>query len=170
MENGEEADFGAEMLRIGGDEAQRFGSGMEENAVDGPLVLQGDGGNLFRHCKNNVKIRDVEKLRLAIVDPFGPRQRLAFWTVTIAAGVIRVAKMTALIAPLDMTAESGRAAPFDRCHDASLCGREPCAEFLTIRFAVAAKDVRHFQLRALHRARALEVLRRRQPLFREGRM
>ena len=78
--------------------------------------------------------------------------------------------MTAPIAPLDMTAESGRAAPFDRCHDASLCGREPCAEFLTIRFAVAAKDVRHFQLRALHRARGLEVLRRRRLLLRDDRM
>jgi len=73
VENGEETDFGAEILRIGSDEPQRFGSGMEENAVDGALVLQGDGGNLFRYCKNDVKIRDTEKFRLTILNPFGPR-------------------------------------------------------------------------------------------------
>src|SRR5438132_10072033 len=55
VENGEETDFGAEMLRIGGDKPQCLCSDMEENAVDGSLVLQGDGGNLFRHCKNNVE-------------------------------------------------------------------------------------------------------------------
>src|SRR5438132_12659502 len=86
VENGEETDFGAEMLRIGGDKPQCLCSDMEENAVDGSLVLQGDGGNLFRHCKNNVKVRDAQKLRLTILNPFGPRQRLALWTVTIAAG------------------------------------------------------------------------------------
>src|SRR2546425_6834541 len=85
VENGEKADFGTEMFRISGDEPQGFGSGVEENAVDGPLVLQGDGGNLLRHRKDNVKIRDAEKLRLAILDPLGTRQRLTFWTVTIAA-------------------------------------------------------------------------------------
>ena len=85
---------------------------MEENAVDGALVLQGDGGNLLRYCKNNVKIRHIEKLRLTILNPFGPRQRLTFWTVTIPARVIRVANVSALlvVALLDMTAESGRAA------------------------------------------------------------
>src|SRR5438132_8471112 len=100
--------------------------------------------------KTTWKVRDAQKLRLTILNPFGPRQRLALWTVTIAARVIRVAKMAAPITHLNVTAESGRAAPLDRCHDASLRGRQPCAELLTIGFAVSAEDIRHFQLRALH--------------------
>jgi hypothetical protein len=51
--------------------------------------------------------------------------------------------VTAAIAAFEMTTESGGATHLDGGHDASL-------RLLTIGFAVAAKDVRHFQLRALH--------------------
>ena len=57
-----------------------------------------------------------------------------------------------------MAAESGGAAHLDRGHDAPLRGRERSTMLLTIGFAVAAEDVRHFELRAIHRARRSEVL------------
>src|ERR1041385_6807674 len=136
VENGEETDFGAEMLGIGGDKPQRLCSDMEENDVHDSLILEGDGGNLCRHCKNHVKRRDAEKLRLTILNPLGACQRLTLWTVAIAARVVGVAKMTAPITHLNVTAESSRAAPLDRCHNASLRGRQPCAELLTIGFAI----------------------------------
>src|SRR5688572_5705773 len=87
VKNGEEADFSTEMFRISSDEPQGFGGGLKEYAVDGSLVLQGDGGNLFRNCKYNVKIRHAKKLGLPSLNPLGPRQRLAFWTVSIRARV-----------------------------------------------------------------------------------
>lgn len=45
VQHGEETDFGAEMLGIGGDDAQGLGGGAEEQAVDECLVLIGNGGN-----------------------------------------------------------------------------------------------------------------------------
>jgi hypothetical protein len=69
MEHGEEADFGAQMLGIRSDGAQGFGRRLEENAVDYLLVLVGDGGNLFRHRKDNVEVLAVEQLGLAVSDP-----------------------------------------------------------------------------------------------------
>jgi hypothetical protein len=39
MEHGGEADAGAEMLRIRGDADQRLGGGLEQDAIDGGLVL-----------------------------------------------------------------------------------------------------------------------------------
>jgi hypothetical protein len=58
--------------------------------------------------------------------------------------------VTAAIAAFEMTTESGGATHLDGGHDASLRSRERPIVLLTIGFAVAAKDVRHFQLRALH--------------------
>ena len=77
MKDGEEADLGAEMFRIGGDGAQRFGGGAEENAVEHLFVLISDGSNLFRHGKNHVEVLAVEKLGPAFLNPLGALQRLA---------------------------------------------------------------------------------------------
>src|SRR6266478_280158 len=74
-----------------------------------------------------------------------------------AAAVARPLVMTT-VAAFEMTAESCGATHLDRGHDASLGRRERRTMLLTIGFAVAAEDVRDFQLRAIHRARRLEGL------------
>ena len=83
MEYGEEADFGAQMLGIGGDGGQGLGGGAEQNAVDHLLVLVGDGGDLFGQGKDDMEILRVEKFGGSILDPLRARQRLAFWAMSI---------------------------------------------------------------------------------------
>ena len=68
----------------------------------------------------------------------------------IAAGVVGDARVRAVLAALDMTAERRGAADLDRRHDAplaeahmTLVGRAPGG-------AVAAEDIRHLQLRPRH--------------------
>ena len=39
VQDGEEADLGAEVLRVGSDRAERLGGGAEEQTVDNGLVL-----------------------------------------------------------------------------------------------------------------------------------
>jgi hypothetical protein len=56
MQDREEADLGTEMLRIGGDGAQRVGGGGEENVVDPRLVLVRDGGDFLREREDDVKV------------------------------------------------------------------------------------------------------------------
>src|SRR4030095_4650036 len=75
------------MLGIGSNDLEGLGSGPEENAIDGPLVLEGDIGNLFRHSKDDVKILGFQNLGLPVFDPLGAGQGLAFWTVTIRTRV-----------------------------------------------------------------------------------
>ena len=48
VEHGDKADLGAEMLGIGGDCAQRFSCGPEQNGVDRGLVLESDFGGRRR--------------------------------------------------------------------------------------------------------------------------
>jgi len=155
-----EADFSAEMFRIGGDRQQRLGGGTEENVVDGALVLQGNVGNLVGNGKYDVKIRGLQDLGLAVLDPFGARQGLALGTVTIRTRVKPDALVAAPLTHLDVAAESGGAAQLNRGHDSTLSRRQHGAELLTIRFAVAAENIRHAQLRAIHKSGRLALLGR----------
>ena len=83
VKDGKETDSRAEMLGIGSNGLKRLGSGPEENAVNGPFVLQGNVGDLFRHGKDDVKILGFQNLGFPVFDPLGAGQRLAFGTVTI---------------------------------------------------------------------------------------
>src|SRR3954468_1035703 len=67
----EEADLGAEVGGVGGDPAQGLGRSMEQDVVDHRLVLEGDNGDLVRYREDDVEVRDVEQLRLAISQPLG---------------------------------------------------------------------------------------------------
>src|SRR5258706_15019282 len=80
--------------------------------------------------------------------------------MTIPAAVVTGPLVIATVAALEMTAESCGSTHLDRGHDAPLGRRHRRAMLFTIGFAVAAEDVRHFQLRAIQGARRFEVLRR----------
>src|SRR2546422_279728 len=95
--------------------------------------------------KTTWEILAVEDLAAPVLDPRGARQRLTLGTVSIRAGVIRDALVSTGVALFDMAAERGGAARLDRGHDAPLGGCERSASLLTIRVAIAAEDVRHFE-------------------------
>src|SRR5256885_13156591 len=78
--------------------------------------------------------------------------------MTISAAVVARPLVITAVAAFEMAAESGGATHLDRGYDATLGSGERPIMLLTIGFAVAAEDVRHFQLRAIHRAQRLEVL------------
>src|SRR5215470_2925643 len=78
--------------------------------------------------------------------------------MAVAAAIVRGSLVTTAVAAFEMTAQSSGATDLDGGHDASLRSRERPFVLLTIGFAVAAEDVRHFQLRALHGARRSEGL------------
>src|SRR6516225_7983224 len=75
--------------------------------------------------------------------------------MAVTAAVVARPLVSAAVAAFEMTAESCGATHLDRGHDTPLCRRERPIMLLAIGFAVAAEDVRHFQLRAMHRARRL---------------
>ena len=67
------------MLGIGRDGFQGLGCGPEEDAVDSLLVLESDRGNFFRHGEDDMKVRNVKKFGLAVLNPLGSGQGLTFW-------------------------------------------------------------------------------------------
>ena len=156
VKDGEESDSGAQVLGIGGDGEQGLRSGAEQNAVHDPFVLERDGGNLFRHGEDRMKVRTVEKLGFAVFDPLSPGQRLAFGTMAVRARVIAGMFAAALAALFQMSAQCRGPAQCDRVHDAAVLEWDGMR--VQIRLAMTAEHVRHFQPRRIH-ARAAGLAR-----------
>ena len=156
VEHGKEADLGTEMFGIGSDGGQGLGRGSEQNAVDDIFVLVSNGGDRFGEGEDDMEIRSRENFRFSFFDPFGTRQGLALGAMSVAAAIVSVTLVRTAVAVLEMTTEGRRPAHLDRGHDAPLCRGERRTMLLAIGFTIAAEDVRHFQLWAIHRTQQLE--------------
>ena len=64
--------------------------------------------------------------------------------------MLSVALMAAVVTLLEMTAENSSSTDLNCGHGAALRRGERSAVFLTIGFAIAAKNIRHFKLGAIH--------------------
>jgi hypothetical protein len=81
VKHADEADLGVEMLRIGGDRAQRLGRRPEKNGVDRSLVLERDFGGGRRQGEDDVEIRHRQQIGLARREPILRRRALALWAI-----------------------------------------------------------------------------------------
>jgi hypothetical protein len=151
MQHAQKTYLGAKMLWIGGDLAQCLRGSLEQNVVDDRLVLKRDDLDLLGNCEHHMVVR--HEFRLAVLEPPGPRETLALRTVSISARVVRHTLMTAIIALLDVTAESGGAATLNRDHGAPPRGGQRCAMLITECRAEVAEHIRHFQSLARHGTR-----------------
>src|SRR5512137_221703 len=88
VENREQANPGAETLRICGERHGRLGGGAHQRGIEKPLVLEGDLGRRRRQGEDEMEIRRREQLGLARVEPGGSGGSLAFWAMPVAAGVV----------------------------------------------------------------------------------
>ena len=150
VEDGEEAEFRAQVFGIAADGEQRFRGGSEEDVVDHLLVVESQLRNLLRDGEDDMEILAVENLRLSVFYPVCAGERLTLGAMTIPAGPVADTLLTACITLFDLSSESRRPAYLDGGHDASLrCGHRRTV-LVSIGLAVAAEDVRHFQLRAIH--------------------
>jgi hypothetical protein len=150
VQDGEKANLRAQMFGIGSYGPQGLGRSLKEDVIDHLLVLVSDRSNLVRNGKDDVEVLAVEKFGLAVFNPLCTGQRLALWAMPIPARPIANALLAALIALFNLSSECCRAAQFDRSHDATLPRRHGRAMLVSIDFAVAAEDIRHFPLRPIH--------------------
>ena len=86
MEHCSDADLCAQMPGVGGDGGECLGGRAEQDRVDGGLVLEGDLACQRRQGEDDVEIRHRQQFGLSMREPFGARQPLALWTMTVAAG------------------------------------------------------------------------------------
>src|SRR5262249_60002727 len=101
-------DAGTEMRGIGRDGGECLRGRAEQDGIDDGLVLERDLADRCRHCEDDMKVRHWQQLGLSLREPLGPRQALAFRTMTVAARVVGDAGRTTIIALLEMTPNPGR--------------------------------------------------------------
>ena len=155
MQDGDEADLGAQVFGIGGDGAQGLGAGVEEQIIEQRLILEGDGRDRLGDGKDDVEILNpVQQLGLAFVEPLRAGERLALGAGAMATAVIGDALMAAAVALLDMAPEGGGATAFNGAHGAQLPPAERRGMRLPIRGPGVAEHVRHFERRGGHRGRS----------------
>jgi hypothetical protein len=58
VQDGREADLGSKMLGVAGDRLERLGRGLEQNAVDDRLVLEGHGRDRLRYREDHMEVLD----------------------------------------------------------------------------------------------------------------
>jgi hypothetical protein len=83
----------------------------------------------------------------------GLKPSCALVAMPIAATIVGDLGMSALTTALDMATNSGCAAGLDRCHHAQLTTIEVTGIGAAVGLAVAAEDIRHFELWARHLSR-----------------
>jgi hypothetical protein len=98
---------------IGGDLLQRLGHRAEQQAVADSLVLQCQWRKLFGNGKDDVTVRHGELFLGPFREPLIPGCGLTLGTMSIAAGVVGDGAMRAMVALLDVAAQSGSAAGAD---------------------------------------------------------
>ena len=88
VQHAEETDLRAQMLWIGGDDAQCLRRRPEQDVVDDGLVLEGDDLDLLGHGEHDVEVGHVEQFRLPVLEPLSACETLALWTVLVTARVV----------------------------------------------------------------------------------
>ena len=79
----------------------------------------------MRERKDDVDVRHVEQLALARGQPALARLRLALWTVSVAARIVRDGPMSAGATVIDVTAERGGPTACQRAQHGALLHAEP---------------------------------------------
>ena len=115
-----------------------------------------------------------QELGRARLDPALLRQRLAFWAMAVAAGVVTGDLRPTAITGLQMATEGRRTAVLDGLHHAALWRADPMRT--AIGLAVFAEDVRELQpprptlgVRGLAHGSGAGLLRQRQEIERRSR-
>jgi hypothetical protein len=115
-----QSDASAQVLRIGGDRAQRLGRDVEQQSINDLLVGVGDGADGRGQGEDHVVILHGQKVRLPRFEPALGGAALALRAVPVAARVVGDLRLRAGRAAQRMAAEGGAATLFDGRHDLQL--------------------------------------------------
>ena len=148
MQDGEEADLRTKATWIGGQRRHGFGRRREKNGVDPRLVLEGDRGDGRGHGEYDMEVWNRQQFGLPVHQPLRARRALTFWTVPVATGVVGDADDAAIVAGLDVAAQSRSAAGDDGAYDLLFDAADMADVRQPVSVAVAAKDIRDFQTNA----------------------
>ena len=97
VQNGEAANPRSEPAVIGGQRGHGLDHGLEQDRMDGALILEGDGRDRRGQREYDVEIGNRQQFGLPIGQPLRPRRPLALRAMPIAARVVGDARRLAIV-------------------------------------------------------------------------
>ena len=151
MEHAEEADPGSKVPWIASDLKQGLCTGVKEQVLDEPLVLQGERSQFSRQGEDGMYIAGGQQFPFPRLEPAQARVALAPRAMAISARVVRNGGgMSAAGAAIAMSAQRGSAAADDgQQHLPMLPIHPPPTEF-NKGLSRTANDIGHLQQRPTH--------------------
>ncbi len=150
VEDAEEADLGAEMLRVRGNFDQGLGAAAEKQPVDHFFILQGQRRQLVGQRKHDMSVGRSEQFGAPGGQPAVARLALALRAVPVATRVIGDGAMTTAGALIQMTAHRGGAALLDGYQDFKMHPGEPRGRPVYESVAGGGYDIGQLQEWPLH--------------------
>ncbi len=120
VQHGGETDLGSEMFGIGSDCRARSRGSLEQKSIDRRLVLIGDCADFGGQREYDVEIGRGQEVRLLRGQPSLRRPPLTLGTMAVAARIVGDARMSAVLATFDVSAERRGTTNLDCRHDATL--------------------------------------------------
>jgi hypothetical protein len=85
MQHAEETDLGTKMPRVASDLKQSVGTGVKEQVVDQPFVLQSERGQFLRQSEHGMDVASGQQFPFARPEPAPARVALASWAMPVSA-------------------------------------------------------------------------------------
>ena len=120
MQDREEPDPCAEMLRVQGDVLERPAHRTKQETVEHAWVLERQRREALRHREHDVRIGHRQYFGLARLKPVRLGTTLTLRAVAVATRVVRDPPMSAAVALVDVTTQSCSPAGGDRLDDRTL--------------------------------------------------
>src|SRR5208337_1015901 len=145
VQDGDHANLGSEVLRIGCDFQQGLRSGGEQQIVKQAWVLQRQHIQFVRHSEHDMEIAGVEEIVLPCCDPALTSLRLTLGAVAIATRVVGDGLIPAALTGIAMAAEGSGAAALNGSQGFELLVVQARSIPLQKAIALHAQDVGHLE-------------------------
>jgi hypothetical protein len=145
MQHRQAAEPAPEVARIAGELLQGRRGTLHQQAIDGPRVGARQGPQFGRQREGEQVVAAGQQTGALLGEPALGLVPVTLRTGAVAAGVVRIDRVPALIALMDVTSTGWRPAGFDIPQGPALTGRQGRAEPGAVRRPVEADDVGHLQ-------------------------
>jgi hypothetical protein len=150
MEHAEEADLGSQVPGIAGDLQQSCSTGVKQQVVDQPFILQCEWSEFPWQSEDDVHIAGRQQLSFPRLQPAQAGVALTLGAVPVATRVVRDGSMSAVRALIAMSTQRGGATARDGQQHLFVLAGDPLATALNEGLPGAANDVGHLQRRPVH--------------------
>jgi len=145
VEDAEKAERGTQVLRRTRDLEECGGTGLEEEVIHHPFVLQRENRQRVGQGEDDMGVADRQQLAFTLLEPLVARVRQALWAMSIATRVEGDGAMSARGTAIEVPAQGGGPAVRDGTQHTQVLRREPGAMGLDEACPVLTNDVGHLE-------------------------